>query len=245
MNTRLHFFFCMIIAAIFLLAETAARAEASFEPADVKVGVRPLYGVVFGEFSDKYYNAPGVVIYGRGLYQLNIDGKLMVYPEFSWGLLYLRNKSENTRNLFLFPFALNVYFDAPLLNFKTPAGIFTLKPYIGLGAYLNYYKSPRTKAPGCDFGYQAGVNLEYRHEKMKNFYVEVSIDHLFTTNFKRYLPVLAFSAGAGYTIEFRGTQAVENELKDDVKDKPPAVDQPTAPQQKDNEQPRENQEDNS
>jgi hypothetical protein len=216
MNTRPISIILMIIASTILLAETAARAEASFEPTDIKVGARPLYGIVFGDFSRKYYHAPGGFVYGRGLYRLNIDGKLMLYPEFSWGILYLGNKSEKTRELFLFPFALNVYFDAPLLNFKTKAGIFTLKPFIGLGAYLNYYKSSRTKATGCDFGYQAGVNLEYRHEKMKNCYVEVSVDHLFTTNFKQYIPILAFSAGAGYAIEFKGAKGDEKNGTDEA-----------------------------
>jgi len=226
MNKRLVFFFCIIITAAFLLAGTAAMAVTSFEPTDVKVGARPLYGVVFGEYSSKYYNAPGAVVYGRGLYQLNIDGKLRIYPEFSWSMLYLGNKSESTRKLYLFPFALNAYFDAPQLNFNTNAGIFTLKPYIGLGAYLNYYTSTSTKATSCDFGYQAGINLEYRHEKMKNCYVEVSVDHLFTTNFKRYLPILAFSAGAGYAIEFKGAREVDIKLLEKKNDKTPAVNQP-------------------
>jgi hypothetical protein len=194
----------MMLGAAFLLVVTAANAKASFEPTDVKVGVRPLYGLVFGEFSSKYDNAPGGLVYIRGLCHLNIAGKLMVHPEFSWGVLYLGNKSEKSRELFLFPFALNIYFDAPMLNFKTTAGVFALRPYIGLGAYLNHYKSSGAEVTGCDFGYQAGVNLEYRHENMKNCYVEASVDHLFTTNFKQYLPMLAFSAGAGYALEFRG-----------------------------------------
>jgi hypothetical protein len=221
MSSRIGCLLCIIIAAALLLTITASSAKTSCEPTDVEVGVRPLYGLVLGEYSGNYFNAPGGIVYGRGLYELNIEGKLMLYPEFSWGVLYLGNKSEKSRELFLFPFALNIYFDAPMLNFKTKAGVFALRPYIGLGAYLNYYKSSGAEATGCDFGYQAGVNLEYRHENMKNCYVELSVDHLFTTNFKQYLPMLAFSAGAGYAVEFRGpTTAAEKADGDKVESLP-------------------------
>jgi hypothetical protein len=197
-------FLSIALTLSFLAASMTAHAGASFEATDIKAGARPLYGLVFGDYGSQYNHAPGGLVYARGLYRLNISDKLMLVPEFCWGILYLGHKSEHGRELFLFPFALNLYFDAPALNFNTNAGTFALRPYIGLGMYLNHYRSPRTQATGGDLGYQAGINLEYRHKKMKGAYVEVSIDHMFATNFKRYLPVLAFSAGAGYAFEYHG-----------------------------------------
>lgn len=106
----------------------------------------------------------------------------------------------------MFPFSLDLFFDAPLLNFSTKAGLFALVPSVGMGVYLNDYRSGRTSATGGDFGYRAGVNLEYRHAKMRNAYVDIRIDHLGTTNFKDYLPALAFGVGAGYMFPISGPE---------------------------------------
>ncbi len=201
---------CLIASLSILFVLSPLYAETAFEPIDVKVGARPLYGLVFGEYGRHYRHAPGGLIYARGLYGLNVSGRLKIYPEFAWGVLYLGHKSEHGRSLFLFPFSLNFYFDAPVLNFNTVAGTFTLTPYIGLGVYLNHYRSRRTTSTGGDFGYQAGIQLAYRHIKMRNCHVEVSVDHMFTTNFKRHLPVLAFSAGAGYAFEYRGVSPAQS-----------------------------------
>ena len=190
-----------IIIAIIILLSHAANANSYFEPMDLGVGGRPVYGLVFGEFASHYYNAPGGFVYARGLYRLNIADKLMLYPEVRCGVMYLGNRTEHGRKLMLFPIEANIFFDAPVLNFNTKAGLFALRPYIGLGLYLNHFESPRAKVTNCDFGYQAGISLVYRHVKMKNAYVEASVDHLFTTNFKHHLPLLAFSIGAGYSFE--------------------------------------------
>lgn len=177
-------------------------ANTRFEQAEViKAGIRPLYTLVFSEYRNQYSDSPGFLAYARGGYQLNIDGTLLLYPEFSWGFIYTAHKSEKQRQLMLFPFTINIFFDAKALNFPTKAGTFVLKPYIGLGAYLDDYKSPRARAAGCDFGFQAGINLEYTHINMKNCYIEISIDHLLATNFKKTLPMLAFSVGAGYAFD--------------------------------------------
>ena len=198
-----------------LLVGTTVRAGTGFEQSNyVKTGIRPFYALVFGDYSSYYDNALGFLAYARGGYQLNLVDKLLLYPEFSWGFLNAAHKSENGRKLMLFPFAINIFFDAVALNFNTTAGIFALKPYIGVGAYLNDYRSKRAKAVGCDFGFQAGINLEYTHVNMKNCYVELSIDHLLTTNFKKTLPMLAFSVGAGYAFDiskYKKTGPVEGE----------------------------------
>lgn len=212
MNIFRAFFVFLIVLTILFTTSSASRvlhAATSFEPTDVRVGARPLYGLVFGEYGSEYRHTPGGYLYVRGLYQVNVSGRLIIYPELGWGMLYLGHKSEHARELFLFPFTINLCFDAPALNFKTDAGIFALRPYIGLGVYLNHYRSDRTSSTGGDFGYQAGLSLEYRHEKMKGAYVEISVDHLFATNFNRYLPVLAFSAGAGYAFEYKGVSSGE------------------------------------
>ncbi len=173
-----------------------------FEQADtVKAGIRPLYALVLGDYEDHYDNAPGFLASVRGGYQLNVADTLLLYPEFNWGFLYAAHETESGRRMLLFPFVFNIFFDAKALNFHTKAGSFILKPYIGLGWYVNDYRSSRTKSTGGDFGFQAGINLEYTHPDMKNFYVECSIDHLLTTNFKRTLPMLAFSVGAGYAFD--------------------------------------------
>jgi hypothetical protein len=182
----------------------SGAVNARFEQADtVKAGIRPLYTLVLGDYAEHYNNAPGFLAYARGGYQLNIAGTLLLYPEFSWGFLYSSHESESGRRIMLFPFAFNIFFDAKVLNFHTNAGTFVLKPYIGLGVYINDYKSSRIKSTGGDFGFQAGINLEYTHPNMKNCYVEAGIDHLLSTNFKRTLPMLAFSVGAGYAFDIR------------------------------------------
>ncbi|MBN2158899.1 MAG: hypothetical protein JW807_05850 [Spirochaetes bacterium] len=189
---------CMVISG------SAARAAAVFEVSDyVKAGIRPLYAIVLGDYFGKYSHAPGFIAYARGGYQLNVDDKLLLYPELSWGFLYMDHESESGRRLMLFPFSISILFDASPLNFNTPAGTFVLKPGIGLGAYINDYRSTRTGATGCDFGFQVGINLEYTHVNMKNCYVEIQIDHLLTTNFNKTLPMLSFSVGAGYAFDMR------------------------------------------
>ena len=148
-----------------------------------------------------YHNAPGGFLYARGLYRLNIADTLFLYPEIRCGVMYLGSRNEHDSKLMLFPFEVNIYFDAPAMNFNTKAGVLALRPYIGLGLYLNHYGNQRVKATNGDFGCQAGISLEYRHEKMKNAYIEASVDQMFTTNFKQHLPLLAFSIGAGYSFE--------------------------------------------
>lgn len=191
--------------ALILLLASSAFADTRLEKADtIKVGVRPLYGLIFGEFSSEYSHAPGFMAYTRGLFQLNISDILSIYPDVNFGFLYMSHKTEIGKRLLLFPFALNFYFDARVLNFDTDIGTFALKPFIGAGAYLNDYKSSRAKATGIDFGCQAGINLEYTHLNMKNFYVDLTVEHLFATNFKDYIPMVDISIGAGYAFEYGG-----------------------------------------
>lgn len=207
MIINLKRFLFTIVIFPFIFVPNVSDASTSFDPIPVRVGGSPMYGVVFGEVARHYRHAPGGSIYARGLYQINVSDRLMIYPGLGWGILYLKHKSESGRELFLFPFSLNIFFNSPVLNFNTDVGVFALTPYIGIGLYLNHYRSRRTKSTAGDFGYQAGIKLEYRHDKMKGAYVEAGIDHLFTTNFKRYLPVLVFSVGAGYSIDFRGSSS--------------------------------------
>jgi hypothetical protein len=193
----------LFLALVAVVDESAARA--AFELHDhVKVGARPVYGMVLGEYRAEYSHAPGFFLYAQGGYRLKVGNELMIYPGVSWGFLYCAHGSESGRRLMMFPFSLDLFFDAPLLNFNTKAGIFALVPSIGVGVYLNDYRSGRTSATGGDFGYRIGVNLEYRHAKMRNAYVDLRIDHLGTTNFRDYLPVLAFGVGAGYMFPIRG-----------------------------------------
>lgn len=193
---------------LFLVLMTAANeiaARTAFEMHDsVKAGARPVYGVVLGEYRAEYSHAPGFFLYAQGGYRLNVEKKLMLYPGVSWGFLYCAHNSESGRRLMLFPFSLDLFFDAPLLNFDTKAGTFALVPSIGMGVYLNDYRRGRTSATAGDFGYRVGVNLEYRHAKMRNAYVDIRIDHLGTTNFRDYLPALAFGVGAGYMFPISG-----------------------------------------
>lgn len=167
----------------------------------LKVGGRPLYALIFGEYSTSYSNAPGFMIGVQGGPLARVDDKLSLYPEFGWGLYHIAHKSESGRRLLVFPFTVSLVIDVKALNFYTKAGVFALKPYVGLGLYLVDYRSDRKSAVAGDFGYQAGIGLEYTHEKMKNAYVEMRINHMLATNFKQILPILDFSVGAGYAFE--------------------------------------------
>ncbi len=198
-----HTIFVITTALIMVSAVGALGAvNARFEQSDtIKAGIRPLYALVLGDYAEKYKDAPGFLAYARGGYQLNIADMLLLYPEFNWGFLYVAHETESDRRLLLFPFMFNIFFDAKVLNFQTKAGTFVLKPYIGLGVYINDYKSSRTASTGGDFGFQMGINLEYTHVNMKNCYIEVGIDYFLTTNFNDTLHMLAFSVGAGYAFD--------------------------------------------
>jgi len=171
----------------------------------IKTGVNLGYPVVTGDFGREYRSMPGFLIYATGLYQARFDNGLRIYPEAGWGMQYLSHKTESGRRMLMFPFTINAVFNAGILDFTTDIGKFSLRPYAGLGLYLNSFKSARTGSTGCDPGYQLGINVEYVHKEMKDFHLVAGIGHYLVTNFSSALPAINFTLGAGYTFNFTGT----------------------------------------
>lgn len=194
---RLNF----VILSLLLSKPVVAAGEAHDA---LEVGARPAYAITFDTYADRYHHPAGFSLFARGLYRLNAGGRLFIYPEMSWSFMYMGHRSEAGRRLILLPFAANAVFDAPALNVHAKAGSFIFRPHIGLGAYVNTYRSDRASATGVDFGWQAGMTCTYQHAEMKNFFVEIRVEHFCTTNFKDYLPAVALSAGAGYAFPFVG-----------------------------------------
>ncbi|MCU0848823.1 MAG: porin family protein [Spirochaetes bacterium] len=169
----------------------------------IKTGINLGYPVVLGEYGREYKSMPGFLIYATGLYQARFDNGLRIYPEAGWGMQYLSHKTESGRRMLMFPFTINAVFNTSLLDFTTNIGKFSLRPYAGFGLYLNSYKSARTGSTGGDLGYQLGINAEYAHREMKDFYLIAGIGHYLVTNFSNTLPAISFTLGAGYTFNFR------------------------------------------
>ena len=210
-NLSRYIYLFAVIVSVLLSHPVLAGGEAHHA---LEVAARPVYAITFETFADRYHYPAGFSLYGRGLYRLNAGDRLFIYPEISWSFMYMGHRSEGGRRLILLPFAANAVFDAPALHAHTKAGGFIFRPHIGIGAYVNNYRSDRASATGVDFGYQAGMTCTYQHADMKNFFVEIRVEHFLTTNFKDYLPAVGFSAGAGYAFPFIGRSV--SSLSDEI-----------------------------
>ena len=170
----------------------------------IETGARPFYGITFGKFDDKYDNPLGFLLYGRGFYELNIYPGLNLFPEACTGWLYMNHSSESARSLNFFPLYLNCMLDWNRLKIDIKGGSLCFNPFVGMGSYYTEYKSRRKTVTGFDFGYQFGLNTVYRHEKLKDFYIELNIDRFFTTEKNAALAGIRFSLGVGYKFSIMG-----------------------------------------
>jgi hypothetical protein len=193
----------LAIIIIFCSVFTARAATQAGMSDTLKLGARPFYGLVLGDYGSSYSNSPGFMISAQGAFQVNADNRLLLYPEFCWGFYYIAHRTESSRRLLLFPFSVNMIFDIKALTFYPKDSSLSLKPYVGVGLYLDDYQSGRKSAIAGDFGYQAGIILEFTHAKMERAYIEARINHAGVTNFVHYMPTLDFSVGAGYPIELK------------------------------------------
>jgi len=181
---------------------TAMAKGVKFEQSDMlQNGVKPGFGVSFGDFFDQYNVPINILVYARGFYWLNIFNSHYIYPEFRIGWIYLIHKDEDNRHLTLIPIQFNFIWDWTFLHFKVPIGTFTLKPFVGYGMYYAMYTSDRKSVKGLDHGYQVGANLEYTNKVIENFYLEFSIEQYLIGERDELLSGFNFTIGAGYTFK--------------------------------------------
>lgn len=167
----------------------------------IETGLIPFYGMSFGEFYDQYNNPFGFSVYGRGYYEIIITKDINLFPEACIGWLYMSHKSEIGRYINFFPLYVNCIMDWSTLRLSYGWGDLTFLPYLGLGLNYVQYKSPRMDSAQLDSGYQLGIHTIYNHKSLKNFFVELGIEHFLTTEFNATLGSLKFSLGAGYKFE--------------------------------------------
>lgn len=206
----------LLTALCAILFSLPASANIRFEKTGfIQVGLKPVCGISLGEFFNSYPVSGGALVYGRGFWQLNIDGKHLLYPEFSTGWFYLPHARENGRAINFLPFQFNFYWEWNRLAFSFPWGGLKLKPYLGAGVYYTRYASSRTVAEGATGGFQVGCNLEARPEEMKGFYLEASVEFNLIAERRVILPGIFVGIGAGYNIPFgtgkNGTTAEERD----------------------------------
>jgi hypothetical protein len=184
-----------------IISFSTMTAEAiSIESRDsIQFGIKPLFGVNFGEFWNKYSYAYGFQFFGRGLYQLSLPDGHKIYPEVKIGWMILPHNTDSGRMTNMMPINFNFIWDWHFLRFSTRFGQFQIKPYIGFGIYSISYQIKGKSTSSLDGGYEIGVNLEFYHPKMEDFHLEFGIEHNYINEIDTNLFQIIFTFGAGYT----------------------------------------------
>ena len=187
----------IIIISLVLISEVYGESMKDLRTVDA--AIKPVYGVAFGEFGEEYSNPKGIMLSARGLYAIDLtEGRLL--PEVRSGWLYLSHKSEAHRQLRILPLNVHLIWDWDRLHFTGAGGAFSIHPYAGYGLYYVQYSSDRKSEYGFDNGYQAGINIEYRHSDARDFFFELGVEHFLITEIDTTLTGIIVSVGAGCTL---------------------------------------------